>query len=180
MRKLLKKFCSQGGRKLSPFYKLLKPEIPIIITSELNDTIDSVIEALSDACMLALKQPFPGNQVVLMTDASFRSAGFALMIEENDDQKIQSKRKRYAPVAFVSKIPPRAQVKMSIYSKEILANYLAFLELAHILWGATKPTTVLMYNKSVKRFLETKAIPPALWYACDYVFQFNFKIAYIA
>ena len=38
-----------------------------------------------------------------MTDASFRSAGYALMIEDNPDQKIQSKRKTYAPVAFGSK-----------------------------------------------------------------------------
>ena len=34
-------------------------------------------------------------------------------------------------------------------------------------------------NKSVTRFFQTKAIPPALWNACDYVLQFNFKIAHI-
>ena len=39
-----------------------------------------------------------------MTDASFRSAGHAFMIEDNPDQKIQSKKKTYAPVAFASKI----------------------------------------------------------------------------
>ena len=30
------------------------------------------------------------------------------------------------------------------------------------------------------RFFQTKAIPPSLWNACDYVLQFNFKIAHIA
>ena len=36
-------------------------------------------------------------------------------------------------------------------------------------------------NKSVTRFFQTKAIPPALWDACvQYVLQFNFKIAHIA
>ena len=35
-------------------------------------------------------------------------------------------------------------------------------------------------NKSVTRFFQTKAIPPALWNACDYVLQFNFKKAHIA
>ena len=34
-------------------------------------------------------------------------------------------------------------------------------------------------NKSVTRFFQTKAIPTALWNACDYVLQFNFKIAHI-
>ena len=57
---------------------------------------------------------------------------------------------------------------------------MAFLELAHILWEATKPTIVLRDSKSVTRFFRTKAIPPALWNACDYVLQFNFKIARIA
>ena len=57
---------------------------------------------------------------------------------------------------------------------------MAFLEFAHILREATKPTIVLTDNKSVTRFFQTKAIPPALWNACDYVLQFNFEIAHIA
>ena len=168
------------AEKLNPFYKLLKTEVPINITSELKETFDSIDKALSDACDLALKQPIPGKQLVLMTDASFRSAGYALMIEDNPDQKIQSKRKTYAPVAFGSKIFSPAQLKMSIYSKEFLAMYMAFLEFGHILWEATKPTIVLTDNKSVTRFFQTNAIPPALWNACDYVLHFNFKIAHIA
>ena len=115
-----------------------------------------------------------------MTNASFRSAGYALMKEDNPNQKIQSKRKTYAPVAFGSKIFSPAQLKMSIYSGVFLAIYMAFLELAHILWEATKPAIVLTDNKSVTRFFQTKAIPPALWNACDYVLQFIFKIAHIA
>ena len=168
------------AEKLNPFYKLPKMEVPINITSELKETFDSVNKALSDACDLALKQPIPGKQLVLMTDASFKSAGYALMIEDNPDQKIQSKRKTYATVAFGSTIFSPAQLKMSIYSKEFLAIYMAFLEFAHILWEATKPTIVLTDNKSVTRFFQTKAFPPALWNACDYVLQFKFKIALIA
>ena len=151
--------------KLNPFYKLPKTEVPVNITSELKETFDSVNKALSDAFALALKQPIPGKQLVLMTDASFRSAGYALMIEDNPDEKIQSKRKTYAPVAFGSKIFSPAQLKMSIYSTEFLAIYMAFHEFPHILWEATKQTIVLTDNKSVTRFFHTKAIPPALWNA---------------
>ena len=85
------------AEKFNPFYKLLKTEVPINITSELKETFHSVNKAHSDACELALKQPIPGKQLVLMTDDSFRSAGYALMIEDNPDQKIQSKRRTYAP-----------------------------------------------------------------------------------
>ena len=90
--------------KPNPFYKLPKTEVPINNTLELKETIDSVNKALTDACELALKQPITGKQLVLTTDASFRSAGYALMIEDKPDQKIQSKRKTYAPVAFGSKL----------------------------------------------------------------------------
>ena len=57
---------------------------------------------------------------------------------------------------------------------------MAFLEFAHILRKATKPTIVLTDNNSATRFFQTKAIPTALWNAHDYVLQFNFKIAQIA
>ena len=154
--------------------------MPIKITSELKETFDSVSKALSEAFELALKQPIPGKQLILMTDTSFRSAGYALMIEDNPDQKLQSKRKTYAPVAFGSKNFSPTQLMMSIYSKEFLAIYVAIVEFAHILWEATNPTIVLTDNKSVIRFFQTKAFPPTLWYACDYVLQFNFKIAHLA
>ena len=173
-------YIPRMAEKPNPFYKLLKMEVPINITSELKETFDSVNEALSDACELALKQPIPGKQLVLMTDASFRSAGYALMIEDNRDQKIQSKRKTYAPVAFGSNFFSPAQLKMSIHSKEFLAIYMAFFVFAHVLWEATKPTIVLIDNQSVTSFFQTNAIPPPLWNACDYVLQFNFKIAHIA
>ena len=173
-------YIPRMAEKLNPFYKLLKTEVPINITLELKETFDSVNKAISDACELAFKQPIPGKQLVLMTDAGFRSAGYALMIEDNPDQKILSNRKTCASVASGSKIFSPAQLKISIYSKETLATFMAFLEFAHILWEATKPTIVLTDNKSVTRLFQTKAISPTLWNACDYVLQFNFKIAHDA
>ena len=167
----------KNNTAISGFRELLQKLYSCFRDSKL---FDSVKKALSDSCQLALRQPVPGKQLAHMTDASFRSAGCALTIEDNPDQKVQSKRETYAPVAFGSKIFSPAQLKMFIYSKENLAIYMAFLEFAHILWEATKPTIVLTDNKSVNRFFQTKAIPPALWSACDYVLQLNFKIAHVA
>ena len=56
---------------------------------------------------------------------------------------------------------------------------MAFLEFAHILRETSKPTIVLTHNISVTRFFQTRAIPPSLWKACDYVLQFTFKLAHI-
>ena len=116
-----------------------------------------------------MKQPIPGKQLVTLTDASFRSAGCALMIEDNPDQKIQSNRKTYAPNAFGSKVFSPAQLKMSIYSKGSLAIYTVFLKFEHIQWETSKPTIVLTDNKSVTWFFQTKVIPPSLSNASDYV-----------
>ena len=104
-------YIPRMAEKLNPLYRLLKAEVPINITSELKEIFESVNKALSDACELALKPPIPGKQLFLMTDASFRGAGYALMIEDNPDQKIHSKRKNYALVAFGSKIFSPAQLK---------------------------------------------------------------------
>ena len=100
------------AEKLNLIYKLLKTDVPTNITLELKETFDSVNKALSDACELALKQPIPGKQLVLMTGASCRSAGYALMIEGNPDQKKkQSKRKTYAPWRLAQKFSPLHNIK---------------------------------------------------------------------
>ena len=44
-------------------------------------------EALDRCCQLALRQPLPGKQLVLMTDASFQAAGDAVLIEDDPNQK---------------------------------------------------------------------------------------------
>ena len=84
------------------------------------------------------------------------------------------------PWHSAQKFSPLHNLKCPYILKNFLAIYMAFLEFAHILWEATKPTIVLTDNKSVTRFFQTMAIPPALWNACDYVLQFNFKIAHFA
>ena len=70
-----------------------------------------------------------------MTDASFHAAGYAIMIEDNPNQKLQSRRKTYAPIAFGSKTYSPAQLKMSIYAKEFLAIHFAFSEFGHLMCG---------------------------------------------
>ena len=125
----------------------------INITLKLKETIHSVNKALSEDCEIAPKQLIRRKQLELMTDASFRSCGYAFMIEDDPDQKIQPMQKRTpSPLAFGSS----AQIKMSTYSKEFLAIYRAFFEFAHNLWQATKPTIVPTDKKCVTRFFQNE------------------------
>ena len=122
------------AEKLNPFHKLLKAEVTINITSELKETFDSVNKALSDTCGLALKQPIPGKQLVLMTDASFRSASYALMIEDNPDQKMQSQGKRTHPSRLDQKFFPQHNSRCQYTQKKFWQPTWPFLS-SHTFFG---------------------------------------------
>ena len=55
-----------------------------------------------------------------MTDASFAAARYAILIEDDPNQKFTSHRKSYAPVAYGTKTFTSAQIKMSIYANNFL------------------------------------------------------------
>ena len=126
---------------------------------------------------MALKQPLKDKQLIVMSDASFTATGYAIMIEDNPQQKLQSKRKTYAPKTFGSKTFNPTQLKMSIYAKEFLAIFFAFSEFGHLMWGSTFPVMVFTDNRAVTRFSKQKSFPQ---HACDYVLQYNFVIAHVA
>ena len=166
--------------KLSPFFKLLKETSQFCIPNTVRDTFNELNQQLEKSCSLALKQPIKNKQLILMTDASFTAAGYAIMIEDDPNQKLQSRRKTYAPIAFGSKTFNPTQIKMSIYfilSKQFI---LRFPKLDTSCGGSVFPVIVFTDNHSVTRFFQTKIIPPPLWNACDYVLQYNFVIAHVA
>ena len=51
--------------------------------TELQESFQSVDQALKDPCEYSSKQPISKKHIALTTEARFRSAGYALMIEEN-------------------------------------------------------------------------------------------------
>ena len=149
------------------------------MTTELVEQFNEINRDLDRCSQLALKQPLPNKQLVLMTDASFTAAGYAILTKDHPNQKYISVKKSYAPIAYGSKNFTPSQLEMSIYAKEFLAIYYAFKEFRHIFWGTPQPVIIFTDNKSVTRFFQTKIIPPPLWNACDFVVQFNFIIAHI-
>ena len=120
-----KNYTPRTAEKVNPFYKLLKAEVPINITSKLKEPFDSVNKALGDACKLALKQPIPGKQLVSLTDASFRSAGYAPVIEDNPDQRCNQKEKRMHQSRLDQKIFPRTAQDVNLL-KRLFGNLHGF------------------------------------------------------
>ena len=170
------------GERPTPFFQLLKTtdtKAKIPIAPDIMKEFREINDALDRCCQLALRQPLPGKQLVLMPDARFQAADYAVLIEDDPLQKYTSTRKPYASIAYGSKTYSSSQIKMWIYAKEVLAICMAFKEFGNIFCGATKPVNIMTDSKSVTRFFQTKMIPPPLRNACNFVLQFNFTIAHI-
>ena len=71
---------------------------------------------------MALKQHLKDKRLILMSDASFTAVGYAIMIEDDPQQRLQPKGKTYAPIAFGSNTFNPTQLKMSINAKEFFSN----------------------------------------------------------
>ena len=121
------------SEKLSHFFKLLKETSHLCIPNTILDTFSELNQQLEKSCSLALKQPIKNKQLILMTDASFTAAGYAIIFEDHPNQKLQSRRKAYSPIAFGSKKFHATQIKMSIYAKVSFAIYFAFSEFGHLM-----------------------------------------------
>ena len=145
------------AERLTPFFQLLKTtdtKVKIPIKPDIMKEFREISEALDRCCQLGLRQRLSGKQLVLMTAASFQAAGYAVLIEDDPNQKYTSTRKTYAPIAYGSKTYSPSQIKNSIYAKEFLALYMAFKVFGHILWGATKPLIIMTDSKSVTRLFQ--------------------------
>ena len=83
-------YISRLAERLTTFFQLLKTtdtKTKIPITPDIMKEIREINEALHRCCQLALRQPLPGKQLVLMTDASFQAAGYAVLIEDDPNQQ---------------------------------------------------------------------------------------------
>ena len=102
------------AESLTPLFQLLKTtdaNAKIPITPDIMKEVWDINEALDRCCKLALSPPLPGKQLVFMTDARFQAAGYAVLIQDDPNQKYISTRKTYAPIAFVQKHTHRPKSK---------------------------------------------------------------------
>ena len=99
-RNYYRNYIPRLSERLTPFFKLLKETNKFYISTELTSNFEQLNNLLLQSCQMALKQPLKDKQLIVMSDASFTAAGSAIMIEDDPQQKLQSKRKTYAPIAF--------------------------------------------------------------------------------
>ena len=152
-------FCSflpNLAENLMPWYKLLRKDVEFELQDDYLKGFETIKKDLLQATKTTLRLPKPGQQYVILCNASYYSNGYVLMIEdclvENDGKKKQA----YAPVSFGSQLFNTSQLKMSTYCKEFLALYFALEYFSHFIWGAEKPVIALTDNKSLTTFFQSK------------------------
>ena len=167
------------GEKLMSFYKLLKKDAVIETTEEHVKALEVIKNDLMEATNVTMRLPKPGLQYVILCDASYHGAGFALMVEDYVNETGKKEKKTYAPVSFGSHLFNATQLKFSIYYKEFLALYYALDYFSHYIWGSSKQVIILTDNKSLTQFFQSKVIPPSPWNCLDRILAFNIVIAHI-
>ena len=118
--KYYRNYIPSLAERLTPFFQLLKTtdaKAKIPITPDIMKEFRETNEAFDRCCQLALRQPLPGKQLVHMTDASFPTDGYPVLIEGDPNQKYTSTRKTHAPIAYGAKTYTPSQIKTSIYVK---------------------------------------------------------------
>ena len=156
---------------LQGFLKKLAPtsnkDQKILVTTELVQQFNEVNKDGDKCRELALKQPLPIKQLVLMTHAIFTKAGYAILTEDDTDRNYAPIEKSSTPFAYGSKTFTPSQLKFSIYEKEFLVLFHAIKEFGHLFWGTYGPNIIFTHDKSVTRFFRTKFLLPPLLNACN-------------
>ena len=75
-------FIPNLGRKLLPFYRLLRSEKEPKLTEEHFESTNQLRKHLEQACNMSLRLPKANAHYVILTDASFFAAGYVLIIED--------------------------------------------------------------------------------------------------
>ena len=171
-------FLRNLAQNLMPWYKLLRKDVEFILQDEHLKSLDNIMKDLLKATETPLRLAKPGQQYVILCDASCYSSGFVLMIEDYEEQK-DGKKQAYAPVSYGEQLFNASQLKMSTYCKEFLTLCFALEYFSHFIWGAEKPVIILTDNRSLTSFFLSKSLHPALWNFMDRVIAYNIVLAHI-
>jgi transposase InsO family protein len=152
----------QRGKKTGPF--------------EWNDAAERAFHTLK-ACFqdaTVLRHFDPAKTCRIETDASKEAIGAVLSQEcESPDG-----RKRFAPIAFLSKKHSKEQRNYGTGDQEMLAIVAAFKEWRHYLDAPAGRTVVLCDHEALQSFMTTKSLQGRQIRWAEYLAQFDFEIRY--
>ena len=118
---------------LMPWYKLLRKDLEFELQDDHLKGFETVKRDLLQATKITLRLAKPGQQYVILCDASYYSCGFVLIIEDYLVEKDGKKKQAYAPVSFGSHSFNTSQLKLCTYCKEFLELYCVLEYFSHFI-----------------------------------------------
>ena len=97
---LFRTFMPNLAQNHMPWYKLLRKDVEFALKDEHLKSFEVLKKDLLQATQTTLRLEKPGQQYVILCDASYYSSIFVLMIEDYLYQKGGKKKQAYAPVSF--------------------------------------------------------------------------------
>ena len=152
--KLLPEFHTTFSRKTKPFSQFMKTtenKDKIIITPKVMNEVQEIDEVSDNCLQLAVRQPLPGKQWDLMTDASF---------DRRDSQfwrrviTIKNLRQHAKLLPQKHTIPKRSRLTnknvLFMPKKLNLAIKLTIKQVGHFFWGAPEPFNIMTWKAGLK------------------------------
>ena len=158
---------------------MLRKDVEFELQDDHLESFEKKKKDLLQATKTTVRLAKPGQQYVILCDARYYSSGFVLKIEDYLVKNDAVKKQAYAPVSFGSQLFNTSQLKVSTYSKELLALYFALENFSHSIWGAEKPVIVLTDHHSLTSFFQSNSLHPSLWNFMDRIIAYNLVLAHI-
>ena len=93
-------FLPNLAQNLIPWYKLLRKDVDFELQDDQLKSFETIKKDLLQATKTTLRLAKPGQQYVILCDASYCSSGFVSMIEDYLAEKDGVEKQAYAPVSF--------------------------------------------------------------------------------
>ena len=104
--------------KFVPWYKLLRKVVENALKDKHLTCFEVLKRNLLQATQAILRLANPGEQYVILCDATYYSCGSVLLIEDYLYRKGGTRKQAFAPVLFGFQFFNTSQLKMSTYCKK--------------------------------------------------------------
>ena len=117
---------------LTPFFELLKETSKFYVPTNFVEDFTNLNKILDNSCQLALTQPLRSKQLIVMSDASFTAAGYAITIEDDPNQNTIQTQNICTHCVWLKNLQSTTEENVNI-CKKFLSILFAFVEFGHLL-----------------------------------------------
>jgi len=163
-----RRFVKDFATIAKPLHSLTKKNTKFVWTDSCQVAFETLKQTFTEAPVL--KIPNPERKFYVETDASNFAMG-AVLSQKDENEKLH-------PCAFISKAFKNAELRYTIYDRELLAVVFALKEWRHYLMSAKEPFTIYTDHINLKFPRKPQELSPRQIRWNEFLSKFNYKIIY--